>query len=251
MPSTIQSIDRVVAILGCFQTENELKLSQIVEVTGLNKSTVHGLIYTLKIHGFIDQDEETQKYRLGIAFLEFGEIVQKSLNIIELARPVMRDICDRIQETVHLGLLRRNSVIYIEKIESAQSIRLASAVGMSNPAYATGIGKVLLAGLPEDRLSSHIPESFEKFTPYTIQSKSKLLKQLSEIRGNGYGLDQEEREIGLECIAFPIHDFHGRTPYAISLSGPSFRMKDKQKEGISLLQKGSQLISAKLGYIPE
>jgi DNA-binding IclR family transcriptional regulator len=248
MAARVQSIDRAVEILDCFMQNNELRLTEIVEMTGYHKSTVFGLVSTLKYHGLIDQDETSQKYRLGIAFLGYSDRVRNSLDIVDIASPIMRDICDKIQETVHLGLLRGKSVIYIEKIESNQSIRIASAVGMSNPAYCTGVGKVLLSGIPNAALSAHIPAVLEKRTPKTITSVSQLYDELDTIRKDGFGYDREEMEAGLYCVAFPIFDFYGKTAYAISVSGPSFRMEGKKEQAFDLLRKGSQLISAKLGY---
>ena len=96
----VQSIDRAVSILECFNDENkDYKLSEISERLDLNKSTVHGIITTLKYHGFVSQDEETQKYKLGIRFIEFGDLVSNSLNIRNAALPIIEEVCNRIEET--------------------------------------------------------------------------------------------------------------------------------------------------------
>ena len=250
MSERIQSVDRVVSILKTFLTSEdaELKLVQIVEQTGLHKSTVHGLIQTMRYHGLIDQDETTQKYRLGTALIGFGEKAKSSLAIVQISRPVMREICDQVEETVHLAMLRDTSVIYIEKIESKQSIRMTSAIGLSNPAYCTGVGKVLLSGLPNQEVPRHLPKVMEQHTAWTIHTVTDLLAELEEIRRNGFGEDRQELEEGLDCIAFPIFNHEGKVAFAMSISGPSFRMKSKRELVTKLLIEGSEEISRKLGY---
>jgi len=114
----VQSIDRAVAILECFSEEKkELRLSEISEKLDLNKSTVHGIITTLKYHGFISQDEETQKYKLGIRFIEFGDLVTNSLNIRNATLSVIDEVCGKIEETIHVAILDGLDIVWIEKKE--------------------------------------------------------------------------------------------------------------------------------------
>lgn len=246
----VQAIDRAVMILKCFSEKSrELKLSEIADELGLNKSTVHGIISTLKYHGLIDQNEENQKYRLGLYLLELGDIVTNSMDIREIASPVIKDICSKIEETVHLGTLDNMDVVYIDKQESNQSMRIYTTIGARRPAYCTGIGKAMLAYIDTDILLIQLPETQERFTPTTITEKQELLRELDKIRENGYATDNEESIEGLICVASPIFNHAGNAKYSISVSGPTIRMtKDKIRETIRLVKDAAGEISNRLGY---
>jgi DNA-binding IclR family transcriptional regulator len=246
----VQAIDRAVMILKCFsEKRRELKLSDIADELGLNKSTVHGIISTLKYHGLINQNEENQKYRLGLYLLELGETITNSMDIREIASPIIKDICSKIEETVHLGSLDNTDVVYIDKQESNQSMRIFTTIGTRNPAYCTGIGKAMLAYADPEILMGNLPEKLEKFTNKTITDRAELLKELESIREKGYSMDNEERIEGLTCVASPVFDHSGKAKYSISVSGPSIRMtKEKIEETIKLVKEAAKEISNRLGY---
>lgn len=246
----IQAIDRAVMILRLFsEKRRELRLSDIASDLGLNKSTVYGILSTLKYHGLIDQDEESQKYRLGLGLLELGSIVKNSMDIREIAEPLIKEICDQVQETVHLGTLDKLEVVYIDKQESNQSMRIFTNVGARKPAYCTAVGKAMLAYLPQDVLMELLPDEMPKFTPKTFGTKSELMKELSKIRENGYAVDDEEYNEGLKCVGAPIFDHAGNAKYAVSVSGPAIRMTtDKVKEAINIVTAAAKEISHRLGF---
>lgn len=246
----IQTIDRALMVLNCFsEHQSELKLSEIVEEVGLNKSTAHGILNTLKYHGLISQDEESHKYRLGLGLLELGSRAAKSLNVIHIAGPKIRKLCREIEETVHLGTLDGEEMIYIDKIESWQSMRIASSVGARLPAYSTGMGKAIMAFLSEEELLKSIPDVFRPFTPNTIMNMDDLLKELEKVRANGYAIDNEELSIGLKCVAAPIFNHEGNAKYSISVSGPGVRMSEGKMDSIILLiMEACRDISEKMGY---
>lgn len=247
----VQAIDRAVQILQCFSEKRpELKLVEISDELGLNKSTVHGIISTLKYHGLIEQDEETQKYRLGVYLMQLGDLVSRSIDVVGIARPFITDICNQVEETVHLATLDNMEVVYIDKIESTQSMRIFSARGARNPAYCTGVGKAMLAYMDDYSLNKLL-ESNELIglTPKTITSREALLDDLAKIKKNGYAFDDEENAIGLTCLAAPIFDHTGHVKYGISVSGPTARMTEgKIEEAITIVKTAAKEISYKLGY---
>ena len=246
----VQAIDRAVAILKCFSEQRrELKLTDIADELGLNKSTVHGIITTLKHHGLIDQNEENQKYRLGLYILELGDILISSMDIRNVASPIIKDICAKLEETVHLGALDNMDVVYIDKQESNQSMRIFTTIGTRNPAYCTGIGKAMLAYVDTETLVEQLPENLERFTQNTLTEKAELLKELESIREKGYAMDNEERIEGLTCVASPVFDHTGKAKYSISVSGPTIRMtKEKIEETVKLVRESAAEISSRLGY---
>ena len=246
----IQAIDRAIMILNCFNEDRrELKLSEISDKLDINKSTVHGIINTLKYHGLIAQDDETQKYRLGLHLMTLGDIVSNSLDIRSITSPVIEEVCRKLQETVHIATLDDMDVIYINKEESNQSMRIFTTIGARNPAYATGVGKAMLAYLEEEIIQKKLPDTFEPITPKSITGKLTLLKDLEKTRSRGYAFDDEENIEGLTCVAAPIFDYSGKAKYAISISGPTIRMNyEKIEESIEVIKEAAMEISYKLGY---
>lgn len=247
----IQSIDRAICVLKCFtKGKKEMRLSEIADELDLNKSTVHGIVTTLKYHGLINQDDDSRKYRLGLYLLELGNIVSNSLKIRELASPYLKDLSLELGETVHLGELEGSDVVYLDKHESCQSMRIVTDIGTRLPAYCTGLGKAMLAYLDEETLLNKIPGVLQKFTEQTITDRDELLLKLKEIREDGISFDNQEYDVGLSCIAAPIFDSSGKAKYAISTSVPSIRMTDEKiEDATNLIKKAAREISYELGFI--
>lgn len=246
----VQSVDRAISILKCFnERRRELKLSEIADELGLNKSTVHGIINTLKNHGLIDQDEKTQKYRLGIYLIGLGELVVSSIDVRAIGYPVIEEMCQKLKETVHVGVLDCTDIVYIDKKECDNSVRISTKIGARNPAYCTADGKVMLAYLDLNKQMRIIPDDIPKFTPNTITNKSDLIKELGKIKERGYAIDNEEYETGLVCVAAPVFDHSGAVKYGISVTGPTIRMtEEKISESIEVLKDAAHKISFEIGY---
>ena len=247
----VQSIDRAVAILDCFSEEKkELKLSEISERLGLNKSTVHGIISTLKYHGFISQDEETQKYKLGIRFVQFGDLVINSMNIRNAAVPVIDAVCEKIEETVHVAMLDGLDVVWIEKRECTKSIKTSTKIGARLPAYTTADGKIIICYQNKDKIKNYLPKRIPQYTNNTITNKSEFIKKLEEMKKNGYAIDNEEYVEGLKCVAAPIFDHDGKVRFSLSTTGPAFRMNEERiKELIVIIKEAANEISHRIGYM--
>ncbi|HOA19835.1 MAG TPA: IclR family transcriptional regulator [Sedimentibacter sp.] len=247
----VQSIDRAVAILDCFSEEKkELKLSEISERLGLNKSTVHGIISTLKYHGFISQDEETQKYKLGIRFVQFGDLVINSMNIRNAAVPVIDAVCEKIEETVHVAMLDGLDVVWIEKRECTKSIKTSTKIGARLPAYTTADGKIIICYQNKDKIKNYLPKRIPQYTNNTITNKGEFIKKLEEMKKNGYAIDNEEYVEGLKCVAAPIFDHDGKVRFSLSTTGPAFRMNEERiKELIVIIKEAANEISQRIGYM--
>jgi len=246
----VQSIDRAVSIIECFSgTRRELKLSEIANMLDLNKSTVHGIVNTLKYHGFVDQDEITLRYRLGIRFIEFGDTIINSMSIRNIAFPVIDHICGQIGETVHLAMLDGSDVVFIEKKECTQSIKTSTKIGLRFPAYTTADGKIMLCYMEKDKIIDMLPKCIEKLTTNTITDKHKLMQLFEEMKKNGYAIDNQEVVQGLSCVAAPIFDHKGNVKFSLSVTGPAIRLtEDKIKELIIIVKKSAYEISCRIGY---
>ena len=246
----VKSVDKALLILKLLKEKGrDMRLTEISDELDIDKGTLHGLISTLKFHGFVDQDRKTQKYRLGLYLIQLGESTLKSLDIIEITSPIIEEVSDKLQETVHIGELDGIEVVYVNKKESKQSMRIYTEIGARNPAFCTGVGKVMLAYLNEDDLYNIIPDELKEYTPYTITDKKELINNLMTIKEKGYALDNEEYSMGLKCVAAPILNYEGEAIYAISVSGPTVRMtEEKVRESIKEIKKAAEEISIKIGY---
>lgn len=248
--TVIQSLIRAVDILKCFEDTEELGVTAISNKIGLHKATAFNIISTLERCQYLEKNESSGKYRLGIELFRIGTKVNSNLRKITI--PYLEMLVSEFKETVNLVIREKDSVIYLEKIESPHSMRISTMVGSRLPANATAVGKAILFRQPEDELTKIINEiSFVKFTVNTIDDKKELLEEIEKVRLLGYSEDIEELEIGLTCVAAPIFNHTGKAFAAISVSGPTSRMNEvfRKKIGEKLVVI-TQEISRTLGYKP-
>lgn len=248
----IQSIERAADVLELFLVSNpELSVKEISEKLNLSKSTVHGIIKTLEERGYLQQNPVDLKYKLGIKLFELGNFVGNHLDIGKIARPIIRNLVVELNETVHLVMLQRDEVIYIDKIEGPRALTIYSHIGKRAPVHCTGVGKVILAYQGEkeiDRILSSVV--LESYTEYTMTNITNIKNHLKLIREKGYAIDDEEIELGLKCIAAPIFNHQGNVIASISCAAPKMRFDDERiPEVIERIQKASSEISKCLGYI--
>ena len=202
----VKSVSNAINILDCFAgSAGEIKLSEIAAKLNLSKSTVYGLINTLTSHGFLEQNPLTKGYRLGIKLFELGSLVLSRMDLRNDAKCFCEELSRKYGATVHLAAYYENDVVYIDKVDSPGSMILYSRIGKKAPMYCTGVGKAILAFLPESEILKYVKEqTLHKFTDYTITDRKRLLQDLKLARKRGYAVDNEEIEFGLRCIAAPI-----------------------------------------------
>lgn len=200
----------------------------------LNKSTVHGLLVTMEQMGYVQQSTDSGKYSLGLKLFQLGMAVYNSMDLRTIALPHLHTLAEKYKETAHLAVLSEGEVVYIEKVDSPRSIRIVSRIGGRNPAHCTGVGKVLLAALPEAVLDRFLAKSnLRRYTDNTITTPLELKKHLQQIRDKGVAFDLEEFERGLRCVAAPIRDHRGTVIAAISVSGPADRLATDRLDKIA------------------
>lgn len=246
----IQAIERAVSILNLFSyNKTSIKFTDIVKDTNLNKSTAFNIIDTLKYLGFLSQDEETKQYMLGVKLIELGEIAKESINIVKIARIYMTEIKDSINETVQLAKLEEGNTVYLDKIESSHHLHTYTQRGTIIPAYATGLGKAMLAYADNDYINKYFDKPFHSFTNNTISNIEDLKTELSKIKEKGIAYDNEEYAYGLICYSAPIFSFDGKVKYAVSVSMPTIRFSEElEKKIINLLKEKALKISKEVGY---
>ncbi|MCR4441978.1 MAG: IclR family transcriptional regulator [Peptococcaceae bacterium] len=247
---TIQSVERALNILEEFSgKEKELGVTEIAKRLGLKKNTCFGLLKTLQNRGYVEQNPDTGKYRLGLKIFQLGQVYEEGLELREIARPYLQDLVEKTRETVHLVVRNRAEAVYIEKVEGPSAINIISQVGRSVNLHCTGVGKALLAYFPENLYREVLARGLGRFTEKTITDPGELAKSLEAIREKGYSIDDEEIEIGLRCIAAPIFNHRKEAIAAISISGPKTRITDEKIEEFARLVKtATGSISIKLGY---
>lgn len=250
---SVQSVDRALFILEALaEASRPLHLAELVQMVKLKPSTVHRLLGTLIKHDFVEQDDRSC-YRLSMKLYYMGNSATYAVDIKELAHPVMQDLLDRYNETVNLAILDRGDVVYIDQLESNNIVivRMFARVGNRGPAYCTGSGKVLLAGLNKEEFSRYLKNvTLRGFTNDTITDPLSLTRELDRVRKNGYALDLGERDEGVGCVAAPIKNREGKVVAALSVSGPSMRMTSPflSSQLAPVLITYADKISTRLGY---
>lgn len=246
----IRSVERALTMLKLFINNNKMNVMEISNKVDLPQSTTYRLLVTLVGLGFIERSEEKGNYQLGALCLSLGDAFLQNNNLHQRAYDYLVDLRDQCSEAVHLGLLDGTEVFYLEKLQGLHSIGfLSSKVGGHSPLYCTGLGKVLLAHLPESELGEILSKvNLTKFTENTNTNVEHLLNELVNIREVGYALDNEEHERGVGCIACPVFDHKGIAA-AISISGPKDRVLNLQvrEEYIRMIKQTARNISIKIG----
>lgn len=253
MSSPIKSVSKALRIIDFLaEVKRDVSLGEIAKELKLAKSTAYGLLATLRDFHYIEQSPFDGKYRLGIRLFEVGNVVANTWDVRQVAAPHIQRLVDDLEETVHLVILDKGEVLYIDKRESKQSFRIVSQVGNRLPAHCTGVGKVLLAHLPVGEMKRIIAsKGLERYTKNTITEEKVLGEELKKVCQQGYSIDDEEIMNGLRCVAVPIWDFSGKVIAGISVSGPTIRMDGERLEAIiNHMLKTGRDISASLGYRP-
>jgi DNA-binding IclR family transcriptional regulator len=245
-----QVVDRVVDILESFvRLGPELGVSDISRALGLKKATTHRLLASLRRRGIVAQDPQTRRYRLGMKLWELGQLATTGVDWLERLKPFLQELTDVTGETTHLAVLNDGQVLYVEKVESTRSLRMPSQVGRRLPAHCTGVGKALIAFLPEEVVRSLVARrGLPTFTPNTITDQVRLEAELATIRGRGYSVDDEEIEEGLVCIGAPVRDHTSHVVAAVSIAGPSSRLRpDTIERHAESVVRIAEAMSAALG----
>lgn len=237
-------LDRVVAILGAFES-NDLSLSvaEIVRRTGIAKATAHRLIVNMEKHALV-QRIDGSRVTLGTRLYELGHLASRERVLRDLALPVLGDLFETTKLTVNLAILEQTSVLYLVKLTSRSNIQLGSRIGGRLPAYCTGVGKAMLAFLPESYTQAVIAAPMPRLTPNTITEGARLIRELASVRESGLAFDRQEFSRGGVCVAAPILDKNGQAIAAISVSGRGEAKAEQRTAGAVKLS--AQMISRQL-----
>ncbi|MCZ8515092.1 IclR family transcriptional regulator [Paenibacillus filicis] len=247
----IQAVDRALRILDLFdEFHTELKITDISERMVLHKSTVHSLLKTLQMHGYIDQNPENGKYKLGMKLFERGNFVIHGLDIRKIAKSYLMKLSTNTGQTTHLVILDGKEGVYIDKVEGPQALIVYSRIGRRINLHSSGVGKALAAFRSHDELKKMLDGyEYKRMTPNTIDNESDFLKELRKVADQGYAIDNQENEPGVRCVAAPILNHTGHAIAAISLSTLTSRVDDDQFAGyIDMVKNAVEELSEQMGY---
>jgi DNA-binding IclR family transcriptional regulator len=250
---TLASVHNAARLLCAFSTtDTEYGVSELARKLQLAKSTVHRLLTTLAEEELVERNPRTGRYRLGLKMWELGTLAAGHLTLHEAAAPYLDDLRNRSRETVHIAVLDGTEVVYVERRESPQTLRLFGRVGHRNSAHCTSTGKVLLAFLPPDELERRLADiELVAKTPYTITDPERLRAELALVRKRGYAVNVNESELGIASVAAPILDRSGTVVAAVSTAGPLTRFEGPaMRHFAEMTVDAARHISERLGFRP-
>ena len=248
----LSSVANAIRLTKAFsENEYEMGISALAQRLGLAKSTVHRLAATLTGAGFLEQNGDTGKYRLGVALFELGALVRRRMDVANEARPHLRELLEKTGETVQLGIVDHYSVLYVYEMESRHAIRMAAAVGGRAPLHCTAVGKVLLSFQSSEYVRELADRGLHAFTDKTITKRDAFLAMLKEVRARDCAIDDEESEIGLRAIAAPVRNQRGEVIAALGVAAPVQRMTKKVMQNcVPTVVATANAVSQRLGYLP-
>lgn len=249
----VQALQRALDILEVIgNSSSPVTLKNITAMVDLPKSTVYRLLSNLESRGYVRCGNDG-RYTLGLKLLMMSQRMEQGFELKHVARPYMVKLNELSKESVHLGVLNNNKVLYVDTIDSPQVIRLVAEVGSTNAVHCTALGKALLIGHSDDAIKQVLHDAgMEKRTPYTLVTPESFLAEMQIVRAQGYALDVCESNEHCCCVSAPIYNHHGDVVAAISISGPASRVsRDLMKNELApKLKEATQAISQFLGLFP-
>jgi DNA-binding IclR family transcriptional regulator len=244
----ISSLGKGLRVLELLADHGELGVSAVAAHLQTNRAGCHRFLLTLRDLGYVEKTEDG-RYRLTFKVLELG---MKKLNRFEIryiARPLMQELAIAFGETVNLGHWDGRVIVYLDKIDSSEILRMDSGLGAVAPAYCTGLGKAILAFLPPEEITAYLRGvQLQSMTPHTITSVEALREELTRTRARGFAVDNEELCLGLRCVSAPVFDYAGRSSFALSVSGPTQRMSESRIASMTVeIKNVCRRLSEKIG----
>jgi IclR family KDG regulon transcriptional repressor len=246
------AIERALSILELLSNKQEpIGVGDIAIELGLAKSTTHRILETLKVKNFVEQVSTTEKYQIGLKAIEVGMSSLWNWNLVDIAAPYIKQLASDLGETCFLAVYDNGEIVYVYKAEGKQAVSTNAQLGTRKPIHCTGLGKAIVSNFQIEEVDRILTEKgMPKFTEKTIINRQQYLEELSEIRQNGFSMDDEEVEEGLTCYAVPIFNYTGNSIAGISVAGPTDRIKSKKEEVVDLLKRVNSIVSKRLGFVP-
>lgn len=249
----IKSLVKITRILDCFSiSDRALSLVEVCKKTGFPRSTTHRLLASMREVGFLDQDRERDRYRLGIKMFEYGNRVLSNLDLHREARPIVDALKQMTGQSIHLAVFDGLRAVVIHREEPSQGGITPINLMENAPVHCTSIGKAILAFQTNEIIQRVIDKGLLRFTDTTITDESWLRDELETVRSQGYAVDNSEHQPGLRCIGAPIRNQTGQVFASISVSASAWQSPEDKESGLSkIVTFHAEQISSRLGYKQE
>ncbi len=220
----VNSLARGLEVIKVFTRHTpKMTLSEVSQATGMTRATVRRFLLTLIREGYVESNGKY--FNLRPKILELGFSALSSMDIWDVAQPIMNQLSEKLQESCFAAVLDHDSVIYVARATSNQRVSVGINIGSRVPAHCVSTGRVLLAALPDDELHQYLDDmTLTKFTPNTITSKVQLRSVVEEVRLQGWSIVDQELEVGLRSLSVPIRDGQGQIVAALNVCCPSMRI---------------------------
>ncbi|MEM9028100.1 MAG: HTH-type transcriptional regulator BhcR [Pseudomonadota bacterium] len=227
--STVQALDRALELLKLLAEIDEANLTELALRSGMAPSTAHRLLVTLQQQGIVEFDDGTQNWMVGVDAFRIGSSFVRRTRVVDAGRSVMRQLMLATGETANMARADDGDVVFLSQVETHEAIRAFFRPGTRGAMHASGIGKALLAEMPRRQVEQILQgKGLETFTAKTLSSPADLFADLETTRARGWSIDDEERNVGMRCIAAPIFNAYGEAVAGISISGPTVRVTDEK-----------------------
>lgn len=246
----MQTINRAVQVLKVFSfNEKELSLTEISERLGISKSSIQRILYTLTEEGFLEKNERSKTYKLGMELYFLGNLVESNSHLLSITKKFMQELNTKTGETITLNIIHNNKRKCIAYEHAKHELTTLSYISKESPLYAGASAKVLLANLPEiqrENIIEHL--KLKQLTDYTVINKDCLRKQLSTIREQGYAITKNERILGVYAISAPIKNRLNDVIASMTITIPLIRVdKSRIEQYVEFILESAASISRKMG----
>jgi IclR family pca regulon transcriptional regulator len=244
----VQSLERGLLVIRALDSPEPQPLSQVARATGLSRAAARRFLLTLEQLGYVRQARG--RFALTPRVLELGYAYLSSLTLPEVAQPHLERLVEQVQESSSVSVLDGDDVIYVARVPTRRIMSVTISVGTRFPAYATSMGRVLLAGLPDEEVDATISRAdLRRLTARTVTSTDALREAIEQVRGQGYAIVDQELEAGLRSIAAPIRDAAGAVTAAVNLSAQASRttVADMKRRLLPRLRETAAAIERDLG----
>ena len=222
--NTIKSLDRALTVLTKLSKNQNITLTELSQKLGESPSTIYRVLTTMAQHQIVECDDNSQTWHIGSGAFQIGSSFLRRTSLIETSRPFLRSLMEETGETANLGIEKDGNVLFLSQVETHAPIRAFFPPGTLSPLHASGIGKALLAQYSDAKLEQFIKTDLESFTPHTKATLKLLQSDIQITLARGYAVDDQERNMGMRCIAAPIKNAFGEVIAGISVSGPTSRV---------------------------
>jgi IclR family transcriptional regulator, pca regulon regulatory protein len=244
----VQSLERGLLVIRALNAPEPQALSEVARATSISRAAARRFLLTLEQLGYVRQTGG--RFALTPRVLELGYAYLSSLTLPEVAQPHLQGLVEQVQESSSVSVLDGDDVVYVARVPTRRIMSVTISVGTRFPAYATSMGRVLLAGLPDDEVDAKLARAdLRKLTARTITSVDDLREEIERVRRQGYAIVDEELEAGLRSIAAPVRDAAGAVSAAVNLSAQASRttVADMKRRLLPRLRETAAAIERDLG----